>query len=689
MEMNSSTDYLYPVHPFTRLRPWLGVLIMVFAVFFVYAPSLDGGFLWGDELFVTENDAVGVERGLRQIWFNPQSIPGYEPLVQTTFWIQYRLHGANPEPFRILNLILHIFNGLLLLALLRYLKVPGAWLVVALFLFHPIQVASVAWIARRTNTLSLLFYLASLFLFCRAYRLGEESTDRPSALLFSGGVVGFLCALFSNAIALTLPVTLLLILWWKRVVIDGKLRLQMLSLIVFGLVAGLFVARLGGAFAPAHGAHWDLTGVECWLLAGRMMWFYVGKLLLPIDFAFIYPLWEIESGLPALFFPLSALVVVVVLWIFRAPLGRGPLAAVLFYVITLMPALLMLPADSLSLSFVADHVSYHAGIGLLVLFSGCLAVLAKRMASTMFEREKEFTRAVFGSLMLPVLVVLGMLSWRQAQVYHNEIALWRDTIERNPSATIAYNHLAVILHREGRLPEADQLLRRSVEENPDVLEAPFNSGRLLQEMGRFEEAADYYTRALKIDPDHVATLSHRGYVLLRLGRHREALEHLTRAVRIQPDFAEAHQYRASALAFMGRLEEALDAYERTVALDPDNTRARFRMGILLYRQQRFDEAVRVFRETLAYEAEHADALNNLGLSLSQLGRPGDALPYYDRAVNVRPNFAQAWHNRGVAFERLGRYDDAEESYRRALVADPSFAPAERNLRQLELTRPLR
>lgn len=691
MHADPSTDSDLPVGLFTRLRPLVGMLILVIVALVVYAPALNGDFVWGDHEAVTENEVLRSGDGLRRIWFEPRSTPHYKPLVHTTFWIQYQLHGLNPQPYHALNVSLHILNALLLLGLLRYLKVPGAWLAAALFLLHPISVESVAWITQRTNTLSLFCYLAALAAYCRAYGLrGVHPSMRRFWGWFALGTLLFLGALFSKTVTCTLPAALLLLIWWKRGTWSMRAVWPVLALFVVGLIVGLAAVWSEKHHAFAQGTSLDMSFIERGLVAGRVLWFYAGKVLLPVQHTFIYPRWVIDAGSYwAYAFPLAALAVVVVLWCVRHRLGRGPLVAVLFYAGTLFPALGFFDVYRMRFSFVADHFQYHAGVGLFVLFAGALATIANRMAGNMYVREQEMTRWIFASLSLPLLAVLGMLSWKQAHIYQNEIALWRDTIAKNPAASIAYGKLADVLHREGRLEEADSLLRRSVEENPDVLEASFNLGRLLQDMGRYEEASEYFQRALEIDPGYAPAHNNLGVVLFRMGRRDEAMEHWETALRIQPDYVDVHRNRGNALVSMGRLGQAVEAYQRALQAAPDDQQIRFRMGVLYFRQGRHEEAVRVFREIVVREPGHADALNNLGLSLSRLGRPGDALEYYDRATTIRPSFTEAWHNRGVALERVGRYDEAENAYRRALDADPHFEPAQKNLRLLESTRPLR
>ena len=109
-----------------------------------YIPAIQGGFVWDDDSYVTENATLRSLQGLTQIWLNPRSTPQYYPLVFSSFWVEYRLWGLRPTGYHLVNVLLHALSALLLWRLLRDLKVPGALLAAAIFALHPVNVESVA-----------------------------------------------------------------------------------------------------------------------------------------------------------------------------------------------------------------------------------------------------------------------------------------------------------------------------------------------------------------------------------------------------------------------------------------------------------------------------------------------------------------------------------------------------------------
>ena len=81
--------------------------------------------------------------------------------------MQHKLWGFAPAGFHAVNVLLHAANTLLLCQLMRRLKVPGAWLVAAVFAVHPVHVESVAWVIELKNVLSGLLYLSALLAWIR------------------------------------------------------------------------------------------------------------------------------------------------------------------------------------------------------------------------------------------------------------------------------------------------------------------------------------------------------------------------------------------------------------------------------------------------------------------------------------------------------------------------------------------
>ncbi|HZM03742.1 MAG TPA: glycosyltransferase family 39 protein, partial [Candidatus Saccharimonadales bacterium] len=220
-------------------RRWLLILslaaVLVAGIILAYQPVWRAGFIWDDDVYVTENRLLTAPDGWSRIWFSTDSPSQYFPLAYTVLRVERACWGLNASGYHWVNLLLHAASVLLLWRLLARLKIPGAWLGAALFAFHPVEVESVAWVTEIKNLLSLFFSLLALLSWVEFI---EE--ERPGLWRFY-----FLCllfyalALFSKTTACTLPAALILILWLQKKPLSLGHWLQMIPFLAGGVGMGL------------------------------------------------------------------------------------------------------------------------------------------------------------------------------------------------------------------------------------------------------------------------------------------------------------------------------------------------------------------------------------------------------------------------------------------------------------------
>ena len=568
---------------------------LVAAVFLVYRPVWDGGFLWDDKAHVTRPDLRSLQ-GLWRIWFDLGATQQHYPLVHSAFWLQYRLWGENPAGYHLFNLGLHCVVALMVALILRQLAVPGAYLAAAIFALHPVHVESVAWISEQKNTLSAVFYLGAA-----AAWLRFKQKDETASYLLALGL--FVLALCSKTVTATLPAALLLIGWWQH----GRLRwrrdvVPLIPFFVLAAAAGLSTVSVERRLVGAEGAAFDLTLIDRGLIAGRAIWFYLGKIIWPANLIFIYPRWHVsQADWLQYLYPAAAILVLGALWT-AWKRWRGPLAGALFFVGTLFPALGFFNVYPFLFSFVADHFQYLASLGVIALAAAGITRLLPRRPLR------------YGSS-LAILSALAVLTWKQSHLYADVETLYRATIRANPECWLACNNLAVSLMARGARDEAAGLLERALQLKPDYAEAHDNLGFILAGRGEIDSAIAHYRQALESDPGNGGIHYDLAMALLRKGRIDPAVAHLRTALDLSPEYAEAHNGLGVVLAQHGQTGEALFHFQQAVDLKPEYAEAHNNLGSVLAGNGRLEEAIAHFRRALEIEPASAEARKNLDLAV--------------------------------------------------------------------------
>ncbi len=587
-----------------RPSPRLAGLLLVLMTAVVYVPALDGAFVFDDHLYVTGDQRMASASGLWSIWTEvggPEYRHQYYPITTSTFWLQYQLWGMNPVGYHIVNVLLHAINAVLLWRLLVRLRVPAAWLAAAVFAVHPVHVPSVAWIAELKNVLSTFFFLAAALCFVSFFE------GRRGSRVYWAGVGLFVAALLSKTATSLLPVGLGFVLWWKQGRLTRRDLTALAPLVLLGAGFALMTASLETQHR-AHGEAFSHSWVERCLIAGRAVWFYAGKLVWPKTLSMIYPRWLIDAGTWWLYlFPAAAIAVGCLLWRVRHRIGRGPLAAVGYFVAATAPLAFANVAFT-RYSYVADHWQYWASMGLITLLVAAAATYTSRRAL-----------AVGGAV---ALVMLSVLTWQRAGVFSDGVTLWRDTVAKNPGSEEVRYNLAVALQAQGRLGEAEQEYREALRIAPEHPLARNNLGVTLRSQGRVDEAIAEYREALGVAPRFVKAHVNLGDALQMQGRVEEAVEHYLIALEIDPAFAGAHYNLAVARRAQGRIDEAVAHYEAVLRLDPDAVEAHVNLGEALQARGDRDAAIGHYRAALRLQPGYTAAEHNLAMALES--GPGSA-----------------------------------------------------------------
>jgi tetratricopeptide (TPR) repeat protein len=649
-------------------------LAVLGATLLAYLPSLAGGFIWNDSDYVTA-PSLRTVRGLVGIWTRVGATQQYYPLLHSAFWLQHRLWGNNPLGYHAVTLLLHAASAVLFALVLRRLSSGGPgpgvlggaeWVAAFLFALHPVHVESVAWISEQKNTASTAFYLASAL----AY-LGFDGSRRPGT--YATALALFACSLMCKTVTATLPAALLVALWWKRGRLDWRRdTVPLVPWLALGAAVGLFSGWVERQYVGAQGAEFDLSLPARALVAGRAVWFYAWHLVWPFGLNFLYPRWTVDpsAGWQWLF-PLGVLLAGAALWLLRRR-NRGPLAAFLFFVGSLFPALGFVNLYGARYSWVWDHWQYLPDLGPIALAAAALMIAWRGVSPQ---------RRVLGiGLAAALALLLASLTWAHCRMFHDDETLYRTTLVRNPGSWLAHNNLGTLLAATpGGSGAAIAQYEEAARIEPDDATAYYNLGSVLAKSpGRSADAIAEFEHALSLRPDYADARSNLGVVLARTpGRLDEAVAQFKEALRIDPADAEIHNDLGNAYARMqGRLEDAVTEYGEALAINPEYAEGHADLGLALLRMPgRLNDAVAHLEEAVRLDPGRAEAHFNLGNALRLVpGRLDDAAAQYGEAIRINPDYAEAHGNLGTLLAHAnGRLDDAVAQYEQALRLRPDAA----------------
>lgn len=609
----------------------LGGLVLVSVTCVAYSPALRCGFVWDDPMYLTENRIVQSASGLPAIWsisWDGESgtariqTPQYYPLVFTTFWIEHRLWGLQPIGYHLVNLLLHAINAMLVWAVARTLRIPGAWFIGAAFALHPVHVESVAWVTERKNVLSGLFALLTLLAYLR-FDEGKKPGWYIAALLL------FVAALFSKTAVAPLPVVILLAVFYRNRRLAPRDVLAMLPLLLIGAALGLTTAYLERVNVGARGVGWEQTFLERTLIiAPSAFCFYAGKIAWPHPLIFIYPRWPIDAADWVGYLPLGGLLVVCGgLVLIRRRTGWGPLLLVACSAVMLFPALGFFNVYWHRFSWVADHFQYLGSLGFITLITVSVICVGRG-----FLRPAGQSIALTGLAVVILALMAGKTFW-QSRSYEDAVRLWEDTLERNPDAWLA----------------------------------ALNLGEHAAAVGRKGDAVAYFERAARNPVARGETYGGWGNVLLQAGRHDEAIVKYHQALALGPPDARTYGNLGLALMMAGRLDEAVEVLESAVRSAPMRERVWLSLGLVYASQDRNHDAARCLRRAVELKANSPLAFTHYGGVLTELGRYDEAAQQYRAALALQPTDSAAARGLVTALYRQAKYEEALDTCRTALA----------------------
>jgi tetratricopeptide (TPR) repeat protein len=578
---------------------------------------------WYDFIYLDDYDYIvanpQVQEGLTWVgvkWaFTAGHASNWHPLTWLSHMLDCSLFGVNPGPHHLVNVLLHAFNsGLVVLLWYRLTGQRGtAFLIGALFAWHPLRLESVVWIAERKDVLSACFGLSALWSYV-IYAQGrmnksekspaELATCDSSCRYYWLALFLFALGLLAKPMLVTIPCVLLLLDFWPlgRWGKPGRLVWEKAPFFLLSVLSCVVTVIVQRREAVVSLESFPLTlRLENALISYVR---YLGKIIYPVDLAVFYPmplqypLWQVLGaglGLAGISF-----------WVWRER-QRRPwcLMGWCWYVGMLVPVIGLV---QVGWQAGADRYTYWPAIGLVAALVFTVSQQVEKMPA------RKFTFVALGGLL--VLAFAGLTAW-QLPSWRNAETLGTRALEVTKQNTVGRQLRGKYYYDQGRREEALREFQQAVQLGGSYVpgaasggNADFSPDNQPEKIGAERESS------LPLLPGSAPAHNDLGNLLSDLGRKEEALQHYRAASRLSSYSVEPYNNVAITLAELERFPEALVAHARAIELAPDVARSYYLTGKTYWRMGQGAKAIRYFRQALAIAPQDYQSLTMLARILA-------------------------------------------------------------------------
>jgi len=637
----------------------LGILVILVGV--VYGQTLFSSFHFDDRSSILLNPVLrNGSDTIRGLWL-------YWPtrfIITASFYLNYQIGGMEPFGYHLVNLIIHIFNSLLVYYIILYssekIRPNGTgekyWPALAgamIFALHPIQTQAISYIAQRAASLAATFYLAGFLLYIQANR-------RRSKLYYLFAWLSGAAAMLAKEMSVTFPLAIIL---WDIFFTGNKperrrLRWSIFLLLILiipltvllnsgnpkyndsgqlggGKISAGFEKISGGVEAPAR-LTYGLTQI-------RVFTTYLRLILIPVNQNLDYDFPAVSSCFnPEIIFSSILIISILIGAVLLLRYKKSAAAfGIIFFFLTLLPESSFIPIRDL----IFEHRLYLPVLG-----------LAFVVAELDFSSRKLL---IFFSL---ITLMLSALTFARNRIWMDEITLWTDTVNKSPGKARPYNNLGYLFNQDKQYAKARRTLEQAIKIAPDYPEGMVNLAISYKNMDELARAEEICRRALDIKPGYPEGHNILGDILRLREDLSEAEREYRRAIELNPGLAAARNNLANLYREMGKPELAEEQYGKTLREGEDNPVFMNNIGLNLLEQGRSEEAIRSFRKAIALDPELAPAHYNLGNALFEKGDLEDARKSFRKALKVDPYYIRALSNLGIVESKLGNWSEARSAF---------------------------
>jgi tetratricopeptide (TPR) repeat protein len=501
-------------------NPIVHISLIILLGLIAYSNTSHSPFVFDDTPNIVENHRIKDLSNIPSSFIHIGDAPiSARPLTAATFAINYYLGGLNTTGYHIVNLFLHIANGILLYFLIKitagylnYIDKKKTVLVTLfssiIFIVHPIQTESVTYIVSRSVLLSTFFFFLGIILFTKA--AGTEGKRKLFYTIFL--IIVSLLGMTSREEFFIFPVMLILydLYFISKQNIKEVLRNYKIHLSVISTMGYVLYIVLSFNYSESAGFNVKvLTPLEYLMTQFNVHWTYIRLLFLPINqnLDYDYPIARTLFELPTFI----SFIGYIGLWGTGIYLYRKkPVISfcIFWFVITLFPTSGFMPI----IDVIFEHRLYMPSVGIFIALIAAIWAVMARWVTRVAYANKDFVYIMF-----LVVIVLSVASYVRNRVWGDEITLWSDVVQKSPSKMRGYNELGNAFLKRGAFNQALQSIRVALKLAPLDPDLYYNLGTIYGKLSLTDEAIANYFIVIELDPSFIK--AHYNLGLIYLGRN--------------------------------------------------------------------------------------------------------------------------------------------------------------------------
>jgi tetratricopeptide (TPR) repeat protein len=633
----------------------ISLFFISLATFLIYSNILHGPFIFDDIANIKENPLIKIEHfsflSIKNLLY---SLNGQRPIPLFSFAINYFFDHYNTFGYHVVNILIHILNGILLFFITDILlSIPQnkyntysrkiiSLTSAALWILNPLHIFSVTYIVQRMNSMAAMFAMFAILSFLKLRLLyintviQKEINDPKnqikrrfkihSGIYISAIIFSTIAAIASKQNTIILPFLLLLIeihffspgprILLKKLFSTKKRGIVTslsLTLILTAFIIIFFANTYG---SPLHflknmyKGH-SFTLIERLHTQARLLIYYISLIFYPSP-SRLTLLVEVKKSLSVLkpistlfsYITISALLIAGII-AYRKNFKLFSFAIFWFFSAHLVESTI------LPLELVYIHRNYIPSMFIFLPF----AVLAFRpSANIFFQKVKILIRFILWGM----IFIFIFFTYQYNKVWESAVTFWSDNAKKSPHLERVQANYGTALFEANQPNKAEKAYLKAIKINSKNYITYFNLARIYDETNKNKKALKFYSASLRRNKKFKSAWSRQGFLLFSLGDRENGLNCLYQAWKIDKYDPETNTMLGNSLYQEGKIKGALFHLGKALEIDPLNVDANTTMALIAMDAKDYKNAERFFKKVLQADKSNSLAIFNLGFIKQKL-----------------------------------------------------------------------